>query len=157
MPSPEEYAAFKQNLMLQPDIMAQLEALPPEEQEAQMQRMFRDYAGEEAIFSEQAATAKALRGKAGPEGRSHGDVYVAANPLEHIASGIEKYRAGEDYDEAMQGMEDLSTSRSEGIRGVAELFAGGTGPKDLSPEQKRLEQQKLMASMVRDYNADELG
>lgn len=46
--------------------------------------------------------AQALRGMATPEGRQAGRVYVAANPLEHLGTGIQKYRAGK----KAQGIED---------------------------------------------------
>jgi len=47
----------------------------------------------------QMAQAEALRDKAGPQGRGGlgtRNTYVAANPLEHISSGVEKYRAKKD-------------------------------------------------------------
>ncbi len=41
----------------------------------------------------QIARADALRGEAGPEGRSNGRIYTAANPMEHIGAGMEKFAA----------------------------------------------------------------
>lgn len=47
----------------------------------------------------QMATAEGLRDKEGPQGRGGigtRNIYVAANPLSHIASGVSKYRAKKD-------------------------------------------------------------
>jgi len=116
-----EYEAFKQELMNSPDIMAQLDAMPPDEREAQMTRMFQDYTGQSDILGEQAAAASALRGTPDAEGRQAGNVYVAANPLEHIATAANRIKGGNDYDAAMQGMKDLSADRTAGVVGMANM------------------------------------
>lgn len=41
----------------------------------------------------QLAQAQALRDQVAPEGRSSGRVYTAANPLEHLGVGIQRYKA----------------------------------------------------------------
>jgi len=55
-------------------------------------------------LDEQMAKAEALRNAPGPEGRDSGRVYTAANPLEHIGAGIQKYRAGRDMQQIDEGV-----------------------------------------------------
>jgi hypothetical protein len=57
-------------------------------------------------LEEQMARAEALRGTATPEGRDSGRVYTAANPLEHLGTGIQRYRAG-------KRMQDLEGKQGE--------------------------------------------
>lgn len=61
----------------------------------------------------QMSRADAIRGQQGPQGATAGGIYVAANPLQHLAHGINQYRAGKDYKDAagkipgvVQGIED---------------------------------------------------
>jgi hypothetical protein len=42
-------------------------------------------------LTEQLAQAEALRGVATPEGRQAGNVYMAANPLEHLGVGLQRF------------------------------------------------------------------
>ena len=46
----------------------------------------------------QRKTAEELRYGAGPQGRDTGRTFVAANPLEHLANGIQRYQAKKDMD-----------------------------------------------------------
>lgn len=80
-------------------------------------------------LKEQMAQAQALRGTPTPEGRDSGRVYTAANPLEHIGAGIQRYRAGKEVRDLREGVRNpgyapgvTSTPqpewKREGIRGI---------------------------------------
>lgn len=49
-------------------------------------------------LSSQIDQAQKLRNRKGPEGTYAGRVYVAANPLEHIAHAVQGIKAGRDID-----------------------------------------------------------
>lgn len=54
-----------------------------------------------------------LRYQAMPEGRQAGRTYVAANPLEHLSTGVEKYQAAQkirDLEAQRAGMEGQQTA-----------------------------------------------
>lgn len=61
---------------------------------------------EQQQLSEQMARAAAIRGMVAPEMRGNGRVMVAANPLEFLSQGIQKYQAGKE-------MKDIDTRRGE--------------------------------------------
>lgn len=50
------------------------------------ERAFEDYAGQRDIVADQQAQAEQLRGTETPEGMQVGNQFVAANPLQHIAT-----------------------------------------------------------------------
>lgn len=84
--------------------------LSPEERAA----LARDWGGERADLGAQMVQAQALRDAPGPEGTRAGGMYIAASPLEHLTSGVSKYRAGKDL-KGMQGqLGDLRTGEREG-------------------------------------------
>lgn len=107
-----DYATFKQNAVQNPNVMAQIQALPPQEQEKLLQDMFRDYMGESEILNEQVAQADALRKTETPDGRQFGNVYVAANPLEHMAAGAKRYQGEGLYDKAMAAKEAMTADKT---------------------------------------------
>ena len=66
--------------------------------------------------SRQMALAEGLRDRPAPEGREAGRAYVAANPLEHLSAGIDKYRA----------IKDLKNLKGE-RKGIQEKQTAGRG------------------------------
>jgi hypothetical protein len=74
----------------------------------------------------QMAYAESLRDKAGPEGMGFGNstggsTFVAANPLSHLASGVEKYRAKKDI-KRLEGVEQ------QGLKTVIDMLRGKKDP-----------------------------
>lgn len=116
-PSPSAMQAL-QSKMQDPKFSAWFNTLPPEEKEKVLQRLSMDYQGQGDIANEQMATAQALRGTATPEGRQAGRTYVAANPLEHIASGMKQYQGKQQMDEALARKKELSDMQGKGLQEV---------------------------------------
>ncbi len=68
----------------------------------------------------QMATAEGLRDKEGPQGRGGigtRNIYVAANPLSHIASGVSKYRAKKDITRLADEQKDARKALIDLLRG----------------------------------------
>ena len=143
-----EYAAFEAEMMSRPDIREHIANMSEEDRYDFMEQLFRDYTGEQSGLEYQRDTADELRNRAGPEGRSQGDVYVAANPLEHLASGLSRRKAGGEYDEAVEGLEELSASRTEGLKSVGE---GLLTPYPGQPDPRQ-QQQRALADYLRAQN-----
>lgn len=60
------------------------------------------------------ARATALRDKEGPRGRhTRNNIFRAANPLEHLASGIDKYQGRQDVASAKEDQERIRALRGE--------------------------------------------
>lgn len=78
--------------------------------------------------------ADALRSQQGPQGATAGGIYVAANPLEHLAHGIGQYRANRDYKGAEGQIPGVLQGIQDARRGVMGAYArpgmGGTGMGD---------------------------
>lgn len=111
--------------MLPPDIRAKVAALPPDQQAAFLQKLSQDYAGKRGVANDQIAMAEQLRsGAPRAQGRQAGNVYAAANPLEHIAKGYQQRKAT-----------DMQRQAIEDKKKLAEMYGEGT--------------QEVMASMLR--------
>lgn len=82
---------------------------------------FRDYQGEGAIISDQQAQAEALRGEKTPRGIYTSDGgFIAANPLQHIASAGKQIMGNYQAKEALQAKKDLSTMITTTQQQIAE-------------------------------------
>jgi small-conductance mechanosensitive channel len=73
-------------------------------------------------LASQMKQAQALRSRQAPQGREVGNVYVAANPLEHLASGIERYKAGKQVKELQAQSADLMGKQTKGRRAFLEAL-----------------------------------
>lgn len=138
-----EYEMFKQNAIQDPNIMQQIQGMEASEAEMLLQNMFRDYNGETEILNEQAAQASAMRDTAAPEGRQFGNVYTAANPLEHLAAGVSKFQGQKQYDKAMAGKEAMSADKT-GAQTQIGTMAGSTA----------MTQQQALAEAMRKQKQD---
>lgn len=96
--------------------------LSPEEQEAFMQAMFADYEGESGELEQQRSMAEELRGTPGAEARSYGGIYTAANPLEHLSSGIDRYRGVREGQAAQTAAGGITEQRGLAQRRMAEAL-----------------------------------
>lgn len=116
--------------------LAQIEMITnPEEKEAALQALARDYPGR---VSDAAANAEFMGGMATagmPKGGVAGpasnpfSVYIAANPLEHAAAGAEKYMGHKGRREAMAAVE---AERSMMQQEMAKMLRAG-----LSDDEER--------------------
>lgn len=67
---------------------------------------------DEDQIARQMQMAQQLRARtANPQGLQHGALYTAASPLEHLASGIGGYKAGQQEQAGMTGMQDVASRR----------------------------------------------
>jgi len=113
-------------LQQNPEMMAQLEQMAPQDREAFMMQLFQDYQGQEGIISDQQAKAEALRGTQGPQGVQTGSAgYVAGNPLGHAAAGIQKFMGNQQAQEAMAAKKELSEAKTGGVMSLADLLRSG--------------------------------
>ena len=67
-------------------------------------------------MQQQLAEANALRDTLAPEGRNAGRVYVAANPLEHLATGVKRYQGSKEgarLKPLIEGQQDVVSGRVE--------------------------------------------
>lgn len=92
-----------------PEVLAELLAL------GGIEGQLGDLAGQEQL-------AQMLRYRQGPEGRQAGRVYTAANPLEHLAHGIQGYRAGQELKQIPGQREDLRNQQMAGRERFVELL-----------------------------------
>lgn len=156
MADEQEYALFKDQMMSNPDVMAQIQAMPPEEREKYLRNLFRDYTGETEILNEQVAQADALRKTPEAKGRYTQNAYVAANPLEHLAVGLDRYRGMRDYDKAMAGKEGMSADKTATQTQTADFMRPKVqqGPDMVNnANDEFLRRQAQQAELLRMYGA----
>jgi len=67
----------------------------------------------------QIKTAQDIRGRGAPKGTDTGRVYVAANPLEHLAYALNGIKAGKDIDKARIEQQKLLADQ---VRGRKSFF-----------------------------------
>ncbi len=79
---------------------------------------------EEGQLGDQVQRAQALQDAPGPRGRHTGRTYVAANPLEHIASGLNRFRGMQEERDSRQRLDEVA---QEQARLRAMLLRGGAG------------------------------
>lgn len=149
-----EYQLFIDNQMNDASFVEQLNKMPLEEQEAFKRKLYADYATQEALATEELGMAAELRGEPTPEGRTTNGVYVAANPLEHLARGIGDYKASGMRDDARADLLRQGEDKSEARNTVAGLTqAGASAVQGANAQQQQniisAEQQQAMADALR--------
>jgi hypothetical protein len=78
---------------------------------------------------ERMARAEAIRFQDGPEGRQAGRIYTAANPLEHLGQGIQKYRAGRQMQQLQaQQQQELANQASTRQGMMGRILRGAPPP-----------------------------
>jgi len=90
-----------------------------EEKDQLLTQLYQDYAGQEHILEEKITRATQEMDIPTPEGRQAGEVYVAADPLEHMAAALRRGMGGIERKQSMEGLKGLSDDR-----GAATEFAG---------------------------------
>lgn len=121
-------------LQQNPEMMARIESMAPQDREAFMRQMFQDYQGQQGIISDEQAKAEALRGTATPEGVQTGrGGFVAANPLAHMASGAQQFMGNQQAREALEAKKALSGEKTTGLGTLAEMLRQRGNPTGENP------------------------
>lgn len=96
--------------------------MPPEQREAAIGQLTRAYEPEREDLRSELERNFALATQASPEGQmSAGNqfgYYVGASPLEHLASGMMKYKAGKGMRENRGALEELAGQESDAQKRV---------------------------------------
>lgn len=115
------------SILAQPQIKDMLSNMAPHERDRWLQDLSRDYPGETAIINEQLGYSDELRRTADAEGRETGGVYVAANPLEHLNTGLSRMKGEKERKEARAGAKDLSDTKSSALERLMRGVSGADG------------------------------
>lgn len=80
--------------------------------------------------------AEELRFQKGPEGRQAGRTYVAANPLEHLGTGIQQWQAQKRMGELEKQRGEMGQQQTEGRKSYWDVLRGmRRKPQDFSGVQ----------------------
>jgi hypothetical protein len=104
-----------------------LSQLPPEVLAKLIELSTKD--DEMGLLNQQLGYAEMLRDTAMPEGRDAGRVYVAANPLEHLGAGIQRYRGMKDVKDLREKQQGVLGDQRSGRMTMADLLRGALGKK----------------------------
>jgi len=105
-------------------VMQYIQSLPEPERTQALEALSKNYGGVSEGLNEQLESAKMLRDGASTDGVQAGNVYVAGNPLSHIADGMQKYQSREDIKRLRGEKDDLNDQYQQGIRGVQNAMLG---------------------------------
>lgn len=122
-----------ESYLARPEIADMLRRMDPEERKKFITELSLDYEGEAGILNEQLGYADELRRTPTAEGRSHGDVYVAPNFLEHLNTGLSRMKGNKERKEARSGAKDLSSKKSGAL---ARLMGGISGADGIAEEER---------------------
>jgi len=118
-PDPAQYIN-----QMTPEQKSMFSQMAPEQQQQFLQLLASDFEGQMSTAESDMTRADAVRQGEGPRGRYAGGMYVAANPLEHIASGMQKYQANKDFKTAQTARGDASTRAEELRKQTMDMLAG---------------------------------
>lgn len=81
-------------------------------------------------LNRQMAQAEALRDSSGPEGRyvANGKIYVAGNPLEHLSTGLKRYKGHKDT-------KRIATEQQDAKKALIDLLRGPKPEAELGDEE----------------------
>jgi hypothetical protein len=122
-----------QNDTVRTAMLSQLEAMPPgPERDAAVAQFVADYAGQEKMatqdrnFGEEMAMSPMAQGT--QTGGKYG-TYVAASPLEHLASGLRQFKGFKDVKDARADQKASSAAKQKAMMDMlsAQLRSGGMG------------------------------
>ena len=85
--------------------------------------IYRDYEGERDVLNAEYMGGEGLANTPTPEGRSAGDVYRAANPLEHLGAVANRGVGSYQKKQAREGLEGLSKDFQLGSRAAGDVAA----------------------------------
>lgn len=116
--NPDQIAALQQQIAQMP---------PGPQKQAMLARLARDYQGESDLANRQLDTAEVDARMPSPEGQSLGGRYsthVAASPLEHVTSAIQRGRGMKKEKEMVKNLQGLSQDKQQAI---ADFLRSGLG------------------------------
>lgn len=137
---------WEQMQMSNPDFVAELNKIPLAQQQEYKDNLYRSYIGEEKLVDEELMLAGELRNRESPEGRTTNGVYVAANPLEHLAKGLGDYKANGMRDNARSMQDELNAAQQAGRTQTADLMQAGQTSANANAA---MAQQNALANSVR--------
>lgn len=88
-----------------------------------------------AQLQSQLLSANKLRGQRGPEGRMYGNMYTAANPLEHAAHAWQGIKAGKDVERLTSEQDQLMQQQLEARKRFFELMMLRNQDPQQAPQQ----------------------
>ena len=110
--------------------MQQIQNMPPGPQkEAALAGLLRDYEGEQGRAEEQRSLGAEMMMSEAPQGTHTGGkygTYVAANPLEHMASALRQYQGGKMIKDSREAGKVLSGQQEDARRRLFTAGMGGT-------------------------------
>jgi|TARA_R110000803_G_scaffold70436_4_gene133368 hypothetical protein len=116
----QRYDNYINSRMGDAGFLAELAKRSPEEQEIFKRQLYRSYADESALATDELMMAEELRGKQSQQGFKQGDVFVA-NVGGGIGDMMDTYRAGSMRRDAKSDLEEQAASKEAGRMGVATL------------------------------------
>jgi len=120
----EERSLFEQQI----EIIKQMPDGPDKEQA--INQLFQDYEGMEEIIALELESADLNLATQGPEGRQAGEVYVAADPTEHLGAALRQGIGAYEKRNAMDEKRALSADRTAGLTSmVSGAFQGQPPPR----------------------------
>jgi hypothetical protein len=129
--------------------LEQIRKLPPEQQAQAIADLSKDYEGLRDILGSDVALGEDWMDTRMPEGRQAGNVYVAANPMEFLASAL---RQGAGAYQRKGAMDELRNLSDQYQRGITATMQAGMQPQG-QPVQPNIAQQA--AAMGRGRLSDE--
>lgn len=118
-----------------------------------LKQLYQDYTGQQNILDEKILQADALRTNA-PEGTHAGNVYVAPNPMEHIAHMGNEAIAAYQKRKAVEKMEEFSSDKSKGLQSVIQNM-NNEGEEALDPRAKELRMlEQLQQNAIKNQNTE---
>ena len=129
--------------------LAEILVMPPDEQDAALADLTRAYEPEREDLRDELSRNYDMLTAEGPKGQMAGNnqfsVYVGANPLEHLASGVSKYRAGKGVKEGRAEQRELSKQQGAAQKAIMSAQAealsrslrgqAGSGQSDRFPNE----------------------
>jgi len=100
--------------------------MPEEERKLLLEQLGMDYGGQADVLDPQMTAAQGLRDTPMPEGRSVRGGYTAANPLEFVGAGMQKYQ-GQQQLKDLQGQQTALRGKGNDLRTkfMTQLLRGG--------------------------------
>ena len=118
--------------------------MPPEEQAAAMASLTKAYDPMRDDLRAEVERNYDTLASAGPQGQVAGDnpysIYVGANPLEHLASGYNKFQAGKDIGGQRKELKALNKEQSEATAAIQMAQAKALRRKQEEERMRRLSQ-----------------
>ena len=127
--------------LLNKDRIAAIQALPEEQRNAVLGRLYASYPEQKELISERMSESRRLLDQSPLEGRETGGVYVANNILEHATRGFDKAVALRERNKARTELEEVAKNKERARRNI--FFPEDSTPETLTPENSTPELNTL--------------